>query len=241
MSEARKRARPGRRTTTAAMGRSRTRDATLHPPGVGGSELNPPALIRKLAARTPLSVAELSPLEEFLGERRTVARKRDIITEGHKYSALFALANGIAIRYGALHSGRRHIIIGAAIFWLFSCEAAMYAERLIGTGQRSAPERVAHFLLELLMRLQVIGLGDERGFRMPLTQEQIGEVLGLTGVHISRTLRQLRDEGLVVIEGHQVEIKNFDALSALGDFERSHLKHFRMSEALLAAQPGLQN
>ena len=116
----------------------------------------------------------------------------------------------------------------------------MYAERLIGTGQRSAPERVAHFLLELRMRLRVIGLGDERGFRMPLTQEQIG-VLGLTGVHISRTLRQLRDEGLVVIEGHQVEIKNFDALSALGDFERSHLKHFRMSEALLAAQPSLQN
>ena len=72
--------------------------------------LNPPALIRKLAARTPLSVAELAPLEEFLGERRTVARKRDIITEGHKYSALFTLANGIAIRYGALHSGRRHII-----------------------------------------------------------------------------------------------------------------------------------
>jgi hypothetical protein len=66
MSEARKRARPGRRTTTAVMGRSR--DATLHPPGVGGSELNPPALIRKLAARTPLSVAELAPLEEFLGE-----------------------------------------------------------------------------------------------------------------------------------------------------------------------------
>lgn len=289
MSEARKRARPGRRTTTAVMGRSRTRDATLHPPSVGGSELSPPALIRKLAARTPLSVAELAPLEEFLGESRSVSRKRDIITEGHKYSALFTLVNGIAIRYGALHSGRRHIFnvilpgdlvgfpasffesapysvtavtdaavaeisfehlyelfskyprIGAAILWLFSCEAAMYAERLIGTGQRSAPERVAHFLLELLMRLRIIGLGDERGFRMPLTQEQIGEIVGLTGVHISRTLRQLRDEGLVVIEGHQVEIKNFDALSALGDFERSHLKHFRMSEALLAAQPSLQN
>ena len=289
MSEARERARPGRRSTTVVMRRSRTQDATLPPPGVGRSEQNPPALIRKLAARTPLSVAELAPLEEFLVELRTVARKRDIITEGHKYSALFTLVDGIAIRYGAAHSGRRHIInvvlpgdligfpasffdsalysvtavtdvavaeisfeqlyelfgkypgIGAAIFWLFSCEAAMYAERLIGIGQRSAPERVAHFLLELLMRLRVIGLGDERSFRMPLTQEQIGEILGLTGVHISRTLRQLRDEGLVVIEGHRVEIKNFDALSALGDFERAHLRHFQMSEALLAAQAGRQN
>jgi len=270
------------------MGRSRTQAATSHPPGVNGSELNPSALIRKLAAHTPLSVAELAPLEEFLGELRTIVRKRDIITEGHKYSALFTLVDGIAIRYSGLHSGRRHILnvvlpgdligfpasffdsalysvkavtdvavaeisfeqlyelfskyrrIGAAIFWLFSCEAAMYAERLIGTGQRSAPERVAHFLLELLMRLRVIGLGDERGFRMPLTQEQIGEILGLTGVHISRTLRQLRDEGLVEIEGHRVEIKDFDALSALGNFERAHLSHFRMSEALLTAEAGCQ-
>ena len=274
-------ARDERRSTTSVMDRSRTQHVSLHSTGVAGSELNPPALIRKLAARTPLSVAELAPLEEFLGELRTVARKRDIITEGHKYSALFTLVDGTAIRYGALHSGRRHIInvvlpgdligfpasffdsalysvtaltdvavaaisferlyelfskyprIGAAIFWLFSCEAAMYAERLIGIGQRSAPERVAHFLLELLMRLRIIGLGDERGFRMPLTQEQIGEIVGLTGVHISRTLRQLRDEGLVVIEGQRVEIKNFDALSALGDFERAHLRHFQMSEALL--------
>ena len=45
---------------------------------------------------------------------------------------------------------------------------------------------------------------------------------------------KLRDEGLVVIEGQRVEIKNFDALSALDDFERAHLRHFRMSEALLA-------
>jgi CRP-like cAMP-binding protein len=67
---------------------------------------------------------------------------------------------------------------------------------LIGTGQRSAPERVAHFLLELRMRLRVIGLGDERGFRMPLTQEQIG-VLGLTGVHISRTLRHFAMKALL--------------------------------------------
>jgi CRP/FNR family transcriptional regulator, anaerobic regulatory protein len=57
---------------------------------------------------------------------------------------------------------------------------------------------------------------------MPLTQEQIGEMLGLTGVHISRTLRQLRDEGLIVMEGHRVEITNFEALSSLEDFDGAH-------------------
>lgn len=123
--------------------------------------------------------------------------------------------------------------IGAAIFWLLSCEAAMYAERLVGIGQRSAVERLAHLLLELLTRLQVIGLADERSFRMPLTQEQIGDILGLTGVHVSRTFRQLRDDGLVIVDGQLLTIKDLSAVSALADFERTYLSHFRMSEALL--------
>jgi CRP-like cAMP-binding protein len=126
-----------------------------------------------------------------------------------------------------------HPRVGAAIFWLFSCEAAMYAERVIALGQRSAAERLAHFLLELLTRMRVIGLADERLFRMPLTQEQIGDILGLTGVHVSRTLRQLRDDGLVGVEGQLVSIRNLEALSALADFERTYLNHFRMSDALL--------
>jgi CRP-like cAMP-binding protein len=128
--------------------------------------------------------------------------------------------------------------IGAAIFWLFSHEAAMYAERLVGIGQRSAVERLAHLLLELLIRLQLIGLADERSFRMPLTQEQIGDILGLTGVHISRTLRQLRDDGLVIVEGQVVTIRDLNAISALADFERTYLSHLRMSEALSPDEAG---
>jgi CRP-like cAMP-binding protein len=246
------------------------------------------ALTRKLAARTSLSAAELATIETYHAEPRMVRRRRNIITEGHKYNGMFTVVDGVAIRYSALHNGRRQILnivlpgdfigfpacffetapytvtavsdaavaamsfaqlhelfsnhprVGAAVFWLFSCEAAMYAERLIGIGQRSAPERVAHFLLELLARLRVIGLGDEHRFHMPLTQEQMGEMLGLTGVHISRTLRRLRDDGLVAVEGHRVEITNFEALSALGDFDGSHSRHFRMSDALLAAPAGGQ-
>jgi len=118
--------------------------------------------------------------------------------------------------------------LAAAIFWSFACEAAMYAEHLIDVGRRSALERVAHFLLELLTRLQVIGLADERSFRMPLTQEVIGDALGLSVPHVNRTLRQLRDDDLVSIEEHTVTIKDVEALSALADFERSYLGRFRL-------------
>jgi CRP-like cAMP-binding protein len=118
--------------------------------------------------------------------------------------------------------------LAAAIFWSFACEAAMYAEHLIDVGRRSALERVAHFLLELLTRLKAIGLADERSFRMPLTQELIGDSLGLSVPHVNRTLRQLRNDDLVSIEEHVVVIKDVEALSALADFETSYLSKFRL-------------
>jgi CRP-like cAMP-binding protein len=127
--------------------------------------------------------------------------------------------------YGLLD---RHPRLAAAIFWSFACEAAMYAEHLIDVGRRSALERIAHFLLELFTRLKIIGLADERSFRMPLTQELIADALGLSVPHVSRTLRQLRDDELVSIEGHMVTVKDLDALSALADFETSYLSPFRL-------------
>jgi len=124
--------------------------------------------------------------------------------------------------------------LAAAVFWSFACEAAMYAEHLIGVGRRSALERVAHFLLELLTRLQAIGLADEHSFRMPLTQELIGDALGLSVPHVNRTLRQLRADELVSIEEHIVMIKDVEALAALADFERSYLDQFRLPDMIAA-------
>jgi CRP-like cAMP-binding protein len=92
----------------------------------------------------------------------------------------------------------------------------------------SARQRVAHFLLELLTRLQVIGLADEHSFRMPVTQELIGDALGLSVPHVNRTLRQLRQDELVRIEEHMVILQDAEALAALADFEKSYLSLFRL-------------
>lgn len=123
-----------------------------------------------------------------------------------------------------------HPRLGAAIFWTLSCETAMYAEHLIGVGRRSALERVAHFLLEMQTRLQAIGLADERCYRLPLTQELLADALGLSVQYVNQTLRQLREEDLVTVERHQVTIHNYEALTALADFERTYISRFRMAE-----------
>jgi CRP-like cAMP-binding protein len=122
--------------------------------------------------------------------------------------------------------------LAATIFWSFACEAAIYAERLIDVGRRSALERIAHFLLELLTRLQVVGLADDRSFRMPLTQELIADAQGLSVPHVNRTLRQLRDDGLVTIEDQRVVINDIESLSALADFDTTYLRRLCIPASL---------
>ncbi len=127
-----------------------------------------------------------------------------------------------------------HPRLATAILWSFAREAAMFNEHLIALGRRSAVERVAHLLLELLVRLQAIGMADDSSYRLPLTQELIGDALGLSVPYVNRTLRQLRDDGLVVIKEQQITIPDVAALSALADFERTYLSRFRMPAAFEA-------
>lgn len=118
----------------------------------------------------------------------------------------------------------------AKLFWSFTGDAAILAEHLIALGRRSASERVAHFLLELFVRLQAIGLADDRSFRLPLTQEMISDALGLSIPYVNRVLRQLRDEGLLLVKDQLVVIEDMEGLSALADFEHHYLRPLSIAE-----------
>jgi CRP-like cAMP-binding protein len=129
-----------------------------------------------------------------------------------------------------------HPRLAAKLLRLFACEAAILAEHLIAVGRRSALERVAHFLLELLIRLQLIGLADERSYHLPLTQETISDALGLSIPYVNRVLQQLRHDGLVTIKDQLVVIENIEELAALADFEQTYLKPLSIAELL--TEPG---
>ena len=126
-----------------------------------------------------------------------------------------------------------HPQLAAMLFWSFACDKAILAEHLITVGRQSAVERVAHLLLELLSRLQLVGLADERSYRLPLTQELIGDALGLSIPYVNRVLHQLRDAGLVRIKDQTVIIDNLEELSALADFEHTYLRPPPISEFML--------
>jgi CRP-like cAMP-binding protein len=117
-----------------------------------------------------------------------------------------------------------HPRLAARLFWGFSCESTMLAERLVTVGRRPARARVAHFLLELLARLQALGLADDRSYRLPLTQEMIGDALGLSIPYLNRVLHDLRDDGLVHIRDQWVCIDDLEELIAIADFEHTYLR-----------------
>ncbi len=120
--------------------------------------------------------------------------------------------------------------IGAALFWSTACEVAMQGEHLVDLGRRSAYERLAHLLLEFLVRLNAVGLAGELSYRLPLTQELMADVLGLSGPHMNRMIRCLREEGLATIEDQRVVIHDLASLSSLAAFEESYLQPRKIRE-----------
>src|SRR5262252_5698077 len=113
--------------------------------------------------------------------------------------------------------------LGKALLWSATCEAAIVAEHLIDAAQRSAYQRISHLLLELFVRLKGAGLADGMSFDMPLTQELIGDALGLTTVHVNRTIRSLREDGLIKMSNKCVTILDFEAWSQVSNFDNSYL------------------
>jgi CRP-like cAMP-binding protein len=89
------------------------------------------------------------------------------------------------------------------ILWYAAQELSQIGEHLIGVGRRSAAERTAHLLLELWFRLRRCGMADAAGYALPLTLEDLADTLGLTPVHVSRTLRTLRERKLIDVHGHR--------------------------------------
>ena len=113
--------------------------------------------------------------------------------------------------------------LGAGILWAVSRDEAMLVEHLVGVGRRSAIERVAHFFLELGDRLQLVGMASETQFECPLNQYLLADTLGLTAIHINRVLRQLREQGLITLKQHHVEITDVRGLKRLAGYDSDYL------------------
>ena len=110
-----------------------------------------------------------------------------------------------------------------ALWWSTLVEEAIAREWIVNVGQRSARERVAHLFCELLFRFRAVGLNEGNSCTLPLTQVELAETLGLSAVHVNRTLQDLRRGKLITLEAGTLTIENLDKLVEMSFFNPDYL------------------
>lgn len=113
--------------------------------------------------------------------------------------------------------------LATSFWWAAIQEEAILREQIIRVGRRSAKERLGHLILELNRRVAAVtGQWDDH-LRMPVPQSVLADALGLSVVHISRSLTRLKSDGLIKVTSAGFEILDREALSEMCDFDSRYL------------------
>jgi len=124
----------------------------------------------------------------------------------------------------------RHPCIGAALARAAVLKRTMLYERIISLGQRSAKERLCHLFCEVFVRSRAVGLTSGMQCRLPMNQGDLADMLGLSLVHINRSVMALRTEGLIRLNSHLLTIVDSKRLQEAANFNPKYLQN-------VAAQP----
>jgi CRP-like cAMP-binding protein len=112
----------------------------------------------------------------------------------------------------------------ASAFWRCTLVvASVYREWIVNIGHRSALARIAHLLCEMMVRLEAVGRASGRICDLPLTQVHLSQATGLSTVHVNRSLKELRQRGLITFAGRRLTIPDWDGLVRLAYFRPDYL------------------
>jgi CRP-like cAMP-binding protein len=118
--------------------------------------------------------------------------------------------------------------ITRAFWWCALVDEAVLREWLVNIGGRPANQRIAHIMCELLMRLEAVGQVVDNSFPFPFTQTDLADSLGLSSVHVNRTIRELKELGFIALKQRILTIHDADRLKAYCKFTPNYL-HLRNS------------
>lgn len=120
--------------------------------------------------------------------------------------------------------------LARALWWATLVDESILREWLASMGQRSADKRIAHLFCELLLRQQLVGAAGERECPLPMTQPMLADILGITTIHVSRILRDLRVAGLIRLKDRRLHIPDVARLRTFCDFDPTYLHLVREPE-----------
>lgn len=117
---------------------------------------------------------------------------------------------------------RKHPDLAFDITWMASREEQILDEGLLNVGRRSAQERAAYLIAYLFARAQPVGLVKGKRLNMPLTQLHLADTLGLSVVHMNRTLKRLAERKLIRWQDRGCEVLDLDRLLEVAQWDGIH-------------------
>lgn len=119
----------------------------------------------------------------------------------------------------------RYPAINRALSLASLIDAVILREWLLSVGQRDALQKLCHLFCEMAVRLEAIGgVNDDGSFELPLNQVTLADTLGLTSVHINRTLQRLRNDGLIRLCHRRLAILDRERLATIAGFDGAYLQ-----------------
>lgn len=106
---------------------------------------------------------------------------------------------------------------------------AILREWLLNIGQRNAVQRLGHFLCEMHLRAEAVGLVALDGsVAMPINQAALADSIGQTPVHVNRTLQRLRKDNLILLRQRRLTILDPSRLAEESGFDAQYLRALHM-------------
>lgn len=102
-------------------------------------------------------------------------------------------------------------------------DASIHREWMLVLGKKRSRARIAQFLCEMHARLRLVGRGSSSAYALPLSQSELANITGMTAVHLNRSLKELRDAGLVTFRNGQVDLHDLEGLKRLAQFDPHYL------------------
>jgi CRP-like cAMP-binding protein len=121
--------------------------------------------------------------------------------------------------------------VGRAMWIDTLVDGSIFREWIMNVGRRDAKARLAHLLCEFALRLEAAGLGEQTDYELPMTQEQLADAIGLTPIHVNRTIKLLEASNLIRrSSARRVHISDWRALAKVGDFDPAYLHMAQFDE-----------
>lgn len=128
------------------------------------------------------------------------------------------------VPHSALKEITKHYPYLTRVLWFSTLvDAAVHRAWMTTLGRMEARERLAHFLCEVRDRLASMGLTQDDHFELPITQELLGDALGISTVHVNRVLQDLRAEGLITSQGKTLIINDWERLQQRAQYKPDYL------------------